>query len=93
LVKYALALKTLIMISLYTVLFVIFGSIYGITAIYTKIVLKKNGYDIIYFYTEPSDYKNLWVLTKEQKKYIPLLILFISAPILLLLVFFLIILN
>ena len=81
------------MTSLYTVLFIIFGSIYGVTAIYTKILLKKNGYNITYFYTEFSDFKNLWILSKEQKKYMPLLILFILSIILLLVAFFLIVIS
>jgi len=76
---------------LYIVLFVIFASVYGITAIYTKILLKKNGYDITFFYTEFSDYKNLWFLVKEQQKFKPLLLLFISSTILSILTFLVIV--
>lgn len=79
--------------SLYTILFIILGSVYGITAIYTKILLKKNNKNITFFYTEFSDYKNLWNLAKEQKKLKPLLVLFISSTILSLLMFFLIVIN
>jgi hypothetical protein len=74
---------------LYIILFVIFASVYGITAIYTKILLKKNGYDITFFYTEFSDYKNLWLLSKEQPVYRKLLILFISSTVLLIFTFLL----
>ena len=78
------------MITLYTVLFIIFSSIYGITAIYTKILLEKNGFNITYFYTEISDYKNLWILGKKQTKYKLLFIIYISSTILLFTTFFLI---
>jgi hypothetical protein len=77
--------------SLFIILFVIFASIYGITAIYTKMLLKKNNTSVTFFYTEFSDYKNLWILAKKQKKVKPLLFLFISSTILSLLMFFLII--
>ena len=81
------------MISLYTILFVTFGSIYGLTAIYTKIVLKKNNKNIIPFFTSFSDYKYLWTLAKEQKRYKLLFILFVSSTILSFVMFFLIMLS
>ena len=81
------------MTTLFIVLFVVFVSIYGITAIYTKILLKKNGYNITVFYTEFSDYKNLWTLVKEQQKFKSLLILFISSTILSILAFLAIVIS
>jgi len=79
--------------SLYTVLFVIFGSIYGITAIYSKIVLKKYHKNIILYYTSLSDYKYLWDLAKKQKKYIPLFFIFISSTIFSLIMLILIVIS
>jgi len=79
------------MISLYTILFVIIGSIYGLTAIYTKIILKNNNKKVVFFFTSFSDYKYLWSLAKKQKKYKLLFILFVSSTILSFVLFLLIV--
>ena len=81
------------MLSVLTILFVFFASVYGITSIYTKILLKKEGYNITYFYVELSDYRNLWKLMKEKNKHKLLFISFVSSTFFLIIIFSLIILS
>ena len=77
------------MSSLFTTLFIVFASVYGITAVYTKIVLKRYNKNVTFLYTEFSDYKNLWILGKEHKKFKLLFILNISSLLLIMLLFIL----
>lgn len=67
-----------------------FSVIYCMIAVYAKIILKRNGFNITYFYNEISDYKNLWLLGKKQNKYKLICGLYVLSTILLFVTFFLI---
>ena len=68
----------------------IVGLIYGNAVSDAKNVLKKNGFSTP-FYTELKDYKTLWFLSKQEPKYKPLAIIFISSTIISILLLILII--
>ncbi len=76
------------MISLFFILFGLLGCVYSLSAIYTKILLKRNGYRITWLITEPVDYMNLWRLAGKEKKHMPLFIIYISSTILMFLTLF-----
>jgi len=77
------------MSSLFTTLFIISAGVYGITAIYAKILLKEHNKKVTFLYTEFSDYKNLWLLGKENRKFKLLFVLNISSLLLIILLFIL----
>jgi hypothetical protein len=72
------------------VLLSVIGLIYSNAVSDIKDVLKKNGFSTP-FYTELKDYKNLWFLAKQEPKYKPLAVIFISSTIILILLLILII--
>jgi hypothetical protein len=55
--------------------------IYGISTLLIKYILKQNGYFVPWLNTDLSDFKNLRLLAKQEKKYRPLYFLYITLTV------------
>ena len=61
------------------IFFSVFGIIYILILFYVKIVLKKNGYHVVIIDSDFSDFKNMYLLSKRNKKFSKLFICFIIS--------------
>lgn len=69
------------------IFFSIFGIIYILISIYVKIVLKKNGYHVVIINSDFSDFKNMYLLSKKNKKFSKLFICFILSALIPVIIF------
>ena len=75
------------MLNIAIILFSVFGIIYILILFYVKIVLKKNGYHVVIINTDFSDFKNMYLLSKKNKKFSKLFICFILSALIPVIIF------